>query len=66
MKDNFTANVELSSLALKLRNLRLQKGYDYKRLSLDCGISVSKLVAFEYDKAIPTDLEYSCIMEQLK
>lgn len=66
MKDNFTANVELSLLALKLRNLRLQKGYDYKSLSLACGISVSKLVSFEYDKAIPTDLEYSCIMEQLK
>lgn len=65
MKEVFTSNEKLSPLALKIRNLRIEKGYDYKSLSISCGISVSKLVAFEYDKAVPTDLEYNCIMECL-
>lgn len=66
MKEVFTSNEKLSRVASNLRNLRLQNGYDYKSLSMACGISVSKLVAFEYDKAVPTDLEYNCIMEYLK
>lgn len=65
MKEIFTANVQLSSFALKLREKRLEKNYSYKDLSDLSGIAVSKLVSFEYDKEIPNHIELLRLKELL-
>lgn len=65
MKEVFTANIQLSPFALKLREKRIGKNYSYKDLSDMSGISFSKLVAFEYDKEIPNDIEIIRLKEFL-
>lgn len=49
-----TINVQLSTVALKLRALRMQSGIDIVTISKSCGIAKEDILAYEMDKKKPT------------
>ena len=51
----FTANIELSPLAQKLRALRMAKNLTVEQAARRCKVSAKKLFEFENDKGTPTD-----------
>lgn len=53
MEEELTINVELSQIALKLRTLRLQKGFSMKVVSKVCKVGIDDLYAWEMGKVDP-------------
>lgn len=53
--EDLTLNVQLSDLALKIRNFRIGKGLTAKELSILCKVSEADIMAFETDKKVPTN-----------
>lgn len=52
--EEFTANIKLSPLALKLRTMRLNRGFSMDVVSIICKVSVDELCAWEIGKSEPS------------
>lgn len=52
--ENFTSNVELPEIALKIRSLRVQKGLTIETLATECKISLQDLLLYELGKKEPS------------
>ena len=55
--EEITLNVQLSPLALKLRTMRLQKGFSVNQVALITKITEEDIIAFECDKKVPSSKE---------
>ena len=62
----FTANVELSPLAQKLRALHMAKNLTVEQVARRCKVSVKKLFEWENDKATPTENELQRLLSVLE
>ncbi len=62
----FTANVELSPLAQKLRALRMTKGLTIEQAARRCKVSAKKLFEYENDKSVPTEGELQKLLVVLE
>ena len=52
--ENFTNNVELPAIALKIRSLRIQKGLSIENLANECKINLQDLLLYELGKKEPS------------
>ena len=52
--EELTINIQLSSLALKLRRLRKERGETIEQAAISIGIRPSKLLKWETDKELPS------------
>lgn len=50
----FTANVELSAFALRLRRLRLDRGLSPSETARACGLQADAICRYELDKQTPS------------
>lgn len=62
----FTANVELSQLAQKLRALRMAKDLTIEQAARRCHVSAKKLFEYENDKSTPTAEELQKLLAVLE
>ncbi len=62
LDNEFTANVALPEMAIKLRELRLTKGLSLVAVAKACKIKLSDLSAWEMGKAEPSKVAFDSLM----
>ena len=52
--EEFTANIQLSDFARRLRRLRLDKGLSTSEAAKACGLQIDAIARYELDKQTPS------------
>lgn len=63
--ENYTYNIELPEMALKLRQMRIQKGLTIEELANLSGVNSLDLLNFELGKAQPSKLKLKKLLKIL-
>lgn len=63
--ENYTYNIELPEIALKLRQLRIKKGLAIEELAGLSGINSLDLLNFELGKALPSKFKVKKLLKIL-